>query len=611
MTTKTWTGGTGNYAVGTNWSDGKAPLAGDTGIFAAGTIQLGASELAPSTTLLISNGDYQTELHLELSGSTLDGSIHTDAVAGGNGDAEAYDIGGTVTLNGEIAGAQQYGLIDFNDLAGPGTLVVSSSGVISSASADLNLGVSTLVDNGDIRVFNAFAYVSSETVTGTGTFTLTRQPVGAVPNTNSVSFAHGVGSGVTVAFGGNAGGDGELILSDPTEFAATITGFTADTDIELNGIQADAATLDNGKLVVSNAGVTVASLSLVGSFAGFTVDHTSRFGGTDTFDSFIRAVACFAAGTRIATARGDVAVEDLQVGESVVVCDAVGTAPIIWVGHRHIDLRRHPRPHDVMPVRVQRDAFAPGMPQREAWFSPDHSVFVDGVLIPVRYLVNGRTIAQESRDAVSYWHVELARHHVLLAEGLPCESFLDTGNRSAFANGGPAIQLHADFAMGVWQAQACAPLVRAGAKLAAARRSLLERATRLGHATTGEPDVRASAHGRVLRAKVAGTSHSFRLPARTDTIRLLSRSSVPAEIREDSDDDRKLGVAVSRVALDGQALALTDARLLAGWHAAEYSGAEPAWRWTDGDAVIASRGARTLELEIAITERYWAERTAA
>jgi len=58
-------------------------------------------------------------------------------------------------------------------------------------------------------------------------------------------------------------------------------------------------------------------------------------------------------------------------------------------------------------------------------------VFVDGVLIPIRYLINGCTIAQEPRSEVRYFHVELTRHSVVLAEGLACESYLDTGNRAA------------------------------------------------------------------------------------------------------------------------------------------------------------------------------------
>jgi hypothetical protein len=31
------------------------------------------------------------------------------------------------------------------------------------------------------------------------------------------------------------------------------------------------------------------------------------------------------------------------------------------------------------------------------------------------------------------WHLELAGHEVVMAKGLPTESYLDTGNRAAFA----------------------------------------------------------------------------------------------------------------------------------------------------------------------------------
>jgi hypothetical protein len=42
-------------------------------------------------------------------------------------------------------------------------------------------------------------------------------------------------------------------------------------------------------------------------------------------------------------------------------------------------------------------------------------------------------VVQETAVRITYWHVECARHEVLLAEGLPAESYLDTGNRGAFA----------------------------------------------------------------------------------------------------------------------------------------------------------------------------------
>jgi hypothetical protein len=92
------------------------------------------------------------------------------------------------------------------------------------------------------------------------------------------------------------------------------------------------------------------------------------------------------------------------------------------------------------------------------------------VLIPVKYLINGTTIAPVRRDKVAYYHVELPRHAILLAESLPAESYLDTGDRSNFANGGGGVALHPDFASRHWDAAACAPLIVTGPALDAARR---------------------------------------------------------------------------------------------------------------------------------------------
>ena len=143
-------------------------------------------------------------------------------------------------------------------------------------------------------------------------------------------------------------------------------------------------------------------------------------------------VACFAEGTRITTDRGCIAVQNLRVGDNIVA-SVGGLRPVQWLGHRRVDCARHPRPCDVWPVRVRADAVAPRQPARDLLLSPDHAVFLDGVLIPVRYLVNGASIAQMPIDALTYWHVELPMHDVLWAEGLPCETYLDTGNRAAFA----------------------------------------------------------------------------------------------------------------------------------------------------------------------------------
>ena len=316
--------------------------------------------------------------------------------------------------------------------------------------------------------------------------------------------------------------------------------------------------------------------------------------------------ACFAAGTRIATADGETAVERLCPGDRIRLLHG-GSAPVIWVGHRTVDCRRHPRPQDVWPVRVAAGAVAPGVPSRDLWLSPDHAVLLDGVLVPVRYLLNGRSIAQVRRAQVRYLHVELPRHAVLLAEGMPAESYLDTGNRGAFANGGRAGRTTAEAALRIWHSAACAPLLRAGGPLAAIRARLLERAAALGHARTPDPALAILANSRPLAIEGWGSRCSVRLPPATRAVRILSRSAVPAETRPESSDRRRLGVALRHLVHAGRMIPLDDARLGRGWHAAEGAGGVPDFRWTDGDARLALHGGGWLEIVLAATETYWAD----
>src|SRR6202035_5383502 len=99
----------------------------------------------------------------------------------------------------------------------------------------------------------------------------------------------------------------------------------------------------------------------------------------------------------IQTARGEVAVEDLRESDRVMTISGAWRE-VTWIGHRHVDLRRHPEPDLVMPIRVAPHTFGPGMPKRPLLLSPDHAVFVDDALIPIRCLVNFRTVAPERCD---------------------------------------------------------------------------------------------------------------------------------------------------------------------------------------------------------------------
>jgi hypothetical protein len=149
---------------------------------------------------------------------------------------------------------------------------------------------------------------------------------------------------------------------------------------------------------------------------------------------------------------------------------------VVWVGHREVDCGRHPNPRSVWPVRIAPDTFAPGQPRDELFLSPDHAVFVDGVLIPVRLLVNGTTIRSIETSHVTWYHLELEQHDVVFAEGLAVESYLDNGDRGFFTNGRAPIRLSPDFAARTWEMAGCAPVVLTGAKLARVRAMLKQRA---------------------------------------------------------------------------------------------------------------------------------------
>ena len=95
------------------------------------------------------------------------------------------------------------------------------------------------------------------------------------------------------------------------------------------------------------------------------------------------------------------------------------------MGRRRVECDRHPEPAKVWPIRIKAGAFGPRLPERDLRVSPQHAIFDEDVLIPAKYLVNGTSVAVEQTDFIEYYHVELPNHDLLLAEGLPAESYLE------------------------------------------------------------------------------------------------------------------------------------------------------------------------------------------
>jgi hypothetical protein len=314
------------------------------------------------------------------------------------------------------------------------------------------------------------------------------------------------------------------------------------------------------------------------------------------------APACFAAGTRIRTDHGDVAVEQLQAGDKVVTLSdsELSAQPVKWVGHRRIGLAGHPRPETAAPVRIQRGAFTDDMPHTDLLISPDHAIFVDGVLICARQLVNGSTIRQElDWTAVDYYHVELDQHAILLAEGLPAESYIDTGNSGFFANSGAPLVLHPDLTdetdYPTREAGSCVPFVWDEASVQPVWQRLADRAAAIGQAlpervTTTDADLRLLADQRTIKPVISDSDRVvFVLPRGAREVRLLSRAQSPTKARPWLEDRRRLGVRVKRIVLRSadelREVPVDHPDLTRGWWAVERDG-QIMSRWTDGQAVL-------------------------
>jgi hypothetical protein len=171
---------------------------------------------------------------------------------------------------------------------------------------------------------------------------------------------------------------------------------------------------------------------------------------------------CYVRGTWIETGAAEKPVECLTVGDHILTA-AGERRPIKWIGRRLYAgpfLSANP---NVQPVRFRAGCLGDGLPRRDLLVSPEHAMFLDGLLIPARCLVNGTTILEErGLDRVEYFHVELDTHDVLLAEDAPSETFLEDNNRSMFHNASEfaALYPHAQPGAGY-----CAPRVEQGIEL--------------------------------------------------------------------------------------------------------------------------------------------------
>ena len=332
-----------------------------------------------------------------------------------------------------------------------------------------------------------------------------------------------------------------------------------------------------------------------GSFAAATaITPTTRAGINDGNGRVTITPVCFATGTRIRIVRDDGRMDDrvverLEIGD-IVVTSSGQTRAIRWIGQRSLVFHDDGRKPEASPIRISAHALGSNRPSRDLRVSPGHGICVDlcgEVLIPAGALVNGSTILQEDVDTVTYWHVELeGGHDIILAENLPCESYLEMGNRSFFAEA-EATALHAvPDALAITDADFCRPFHHDGPVVSFVRERLAAHAPDLGWTLREVPlaDLHLLVDGRRVDAETSNLRARFLVPADAEEVWLVSDTGVPAEIGV-APDLRRLGVCVGSLVIDDgfgtpRTIAANHPLLAVGFHAIE----DGPQRWTAGRA---------------------------
>ena len=304
------------------------------------------------------------------------------------------DITSGATISVATLSVQQGGIGTGGTLYQPGSIVIDDGVLDNTGTA--SIGGVIEIENGGSASLNLAS--PNSTINGVPPTPGTIDIVGA--SSANLAYAHGVTAfgglfdyataGGAAAPGGaatvndiiaNLGGFGDFTAGD----TISLTGYAVGTTFAVSPVSssatspADSALASNVYDLTDTIGGTTSTIATINAIDGSTPVFNTAY---DT------VTACYAAGTRILTVRGEVAVEDLRVGDLVVTFAGGGAPlkPVRWVGYRHVDLTTHPSPEQVRPVRLAAGTLAPGLPHRDLVLSPGHAICIDDQLIDVERL---------------------------------------------------------------------------------------------------------------------------------------------------------------------------------------------------------------------------------
>jgi hypothetical protein len=569
------------YAYGINvYETGGATITNWATIAGIGTksVKAGVTVAMPQVAIEFSSSGSAADRVIDEPGATFVGLVN------GGGAASVLELA-SASSAGTVSGIG-------TQFAGFGTIAVDTGATWRMAGANmiatdtlgmhLTLSIAGTVDvTGTLTLASGGALSNSGIVEVSGGEFLANIGVGdagsfQVGAGGRIDFTSSVSTGTQIGF---LDATGELILGDPAAVTLGVSGFVHGDQIDLPGVSYDTghmtATYASGQLSVYDNRVLKADIHVTGlSGSHFTPGND---GGGDTEVT----AACYCRGTRVLTPDGEVAVEDLAIGDKVVTLTGEAR-PIRWIGRRAYDGRFIAGKREVLPICITAGALAEGVPSRDLWLSPAHSLYIDGVLVLSEHLVNGATILQaEEVEEVEYFHIELDTHDVIFADGAAAETFVDCDNRMMFANAAEYAALYPKDERPCWEF--CLPRLEGEDEaLTEIRAALLWRAAALGHDVTLDPDLHLIVDGcDVSGVKTSDSVYRFETPAGAREVWLASRITVPTDVDASARDARRLGVPVqelvlhdadTRIEISHRQTALSD-----GFH-----DAEAGHRWTTG-----------------------------
>ncbi|EHD14538.1 hypothetical protein CIN_04700 [Commensalibacter intestini A911] len=329
--------------------------------------------------------------------------------------------------------------------------------------------------------------------------------------------------------------------------------------------------------------------------------------------------ACFLAGTFIRAENGLVRVEDIVPGDLVYSVGHNNTwqlRQVIWVGkqtttvaaYKHDDLAGY-------PICIRKNAIDEGVPFADLYVTAEHCMFFDDYFVPIRMLVNGKTIFYDhSFTTYDYYHIELEKHSVIVANGALSESYLDTGNRHYFTS--KSLDTFSSTRVKSWERDAAAMLITKRGGVEAIFYALDQRADRMSielieqkKVRTNNPDVYLITDKgcKLFPVRVTDTEVLFELPSDLKNVRLISRTYRPCDVWGAHYDNRYVhGVLVGDIVMHQEHQKyILDMHLsgkeLSGWLPQSHSRA----RWTSGNALIPLKSVednRNILLSIQIVE---------